>query len=82
MKIIYVNCGVKNYMKEDHRSYATFAVAKRKAEKDSGLYRIRTPDHCDTQLRCTGIAEVRGLNPVQASVFFVSGFLFATAKVA
>ena len=21
MKIIYENCGVKNYMKEDHRSY-------------------------------------------------------------
>ena len=21
MNIIYVNCGVKNYMKEDHRSY-------------------------------------------------------------
>ena len=33
MKIIYVNCGVKNYIKEDHHSYATFAVAKRKAEK-------------------------------------------------
>ena len=29
MKIIYVNCGVKNFMKVDHRSYdATFAVAK------------------------------------------------------
>ena len=30
---IYVNCGVKNYVKEDHLSiyrYATFAVAKRK----------------------------------------------------
>ena len=34
MKIIYVNCGVKNYVREDHRSYyATFAVAKRKPEK-------------------------------------------------
>ena len=21
MKILYVNCGVKNYLKEDHRSY-------------------------------------------------------------
>ena len=21
MKVIYVNCGVKNYLKEDHRSY-------------------------------------------------------------
>jgi len=53
-------------MKEDYRTYATFAVAKRKPEKNSGLYGIRTPDHCDTPLRCTGIAEVRGLNPVQA----------------
>ena len=32
MKIIYENCGVKNYMKVYHRSYtyATFAVGKRK----------------------------------------------------
>ena len=27
---------------------ATFAVAKRKPEKNSGLYRIRTLDLCDT----------------------------------
>ena len=41
MKIIYVNCGVNNYMKEDHHIiYATFAVAKRKPEKNSGLYGI------------------------------------------
>ena len=35
MKIRYVNCRVKNYMNEDHRSYmyATFAVSKRKPEK-------------------------------------------------
>ena len=56
-------------------------LRKERLKKNSGWYRIRTPDHCDTPLRCTGIAEVRGLNPVQASVFFVSGFLFATAKV-
>ena len=30
--------------------------------------------------RCTGIAEIRGSNPVQAWIF--SGFLFATSKVA
>ena len=33
MNIIYENSGVKNYMKEDHRSCivdATFAVGKRK----------------------------------------------------
>ena len=34
MKIMYVNCGVKNYLKEDHRSYLRkYAVAKRKPEK-------------------------------------------------
>ena len=27
---------------------ATFAIAKRKTEKNSGLYRIRTLDLCDT----------------------------------
>ena len=36
MKIIYVNCGLKNYMKVDHCSYRrnyNFAVAKRKPER-------------------------------------------------
>ena len=34
MKIIYENCGVNNYMKEDHRSYRrNFAVAKRNLKK-------------------------------------------------
>ena len=54
-KILYENCGVKNYMKEDHRSYTcrctTFAVAKRKPErkkKHSSLYGIQTLDLCDT----------------------------------
>ena len=32
-------------MKDDHR---TFPVAKRKPEKNSGLYGIRTLDLCDT----------------------------------
>ena len=35
----------------------------------------------DDTLNCTGIAEVRGTNPVRAGIFY-SGFLFATAKVA
>ena len=37
-------------MKDDHRSYifATYADAKRKPEKYSGLYGIRTLDFCDT----------------------------------
>ena len=48
MKIIYVNCGVKNHKNEDYRS--------------------------------TGIAEVKGSNPYNPEL--LSGFLFATAKVA
>ena len=66
--------------------YTTFTVGRRKPEKKSGLYGIRTLDLCDTgaalyQLNWTGIAEVKGSNPVQAGFFF-SGFLFASAKVA
>ena len=49
MKIIYVNCGVKYYLKKIIAvTFATFAVAKRKPEKNSGLYGIRTLDLCDT----------------------------------
>ena len=44
---------------------ATFAVAKRKLEKNSGLYVIRTLDLCDT-----GAAS----NPVQAWIFFRLSF--------
>ena len=45
--------------------YATFAVAKRKPEKNSGLYGIRTLDLCDT-----GATS----NPVQAWIFFRLSF--------
>ena len=38
-----------------------FAVGKRKPETNSGLYGIRS---------CTGIAKVKGSNPVQAWIFF------------
>ena len=39
------NCGVKNYMKEDHPvTDATFCSCKKKAWKNSGLYGIRTLD--------------------------------------
>ena len=32
MKIIYVNCGVKNYVKEDHRRYIrNFCSCEKKA---------------------------------------------------
>ena len=54
--------------------YATYAVAKRKPEKNSGLYGIRTLDLC-----YTGAAlyqyKLKGSNPVQAWIFlgFKSG---------
>ena len=49
MKIIYVNCGVKNYMKVDHRSYRrNFYSCEKKPWKNLGLYGIRNLDLCDT----------------------------------
>ena len=46
IKIILMrNCGVKNYMKEDHPvTDATFCSCKKKAWKNAGLYGIRTLD--------------------------------------
>ena len=42
MKIIYENCGVKNYMKEDHCSYwRNFCSCEKKAWKNAGLYQTR-----------------------------------------
>ena len=57
----------------------TFTAGKRRPEKNSGLHGIRTFDLCDTraalyQLNCTGIAEVKGSNPVQAGIFFRLSF--------
>ena len=65
--------------------YTTFTVGKRKPEKNSGLYGIRTFDLCDTgaaiyQLNCTGIAEVKGSNPVQAGIFFAK-VVYITAMI-
>ena len=38
MKIIYMNCEVKNYLKEDHRSYIrNLCSCEKKAQKNSGL---------------------------------------------
>ena len=123
MKIIYVNCGVKSYMKVDHCSYRrNFVVAKRKPEKkilSFCNFKSRVFD-CDDLLsynssprsshiwfsyihnyiiilswvyneqiqqpvpswlvssifveHCTGIAEVKGSNPVQAWIFFLLAF--------
>ena len=58
--------------------HATFAVAKRKTEENSGLYGIRTLDLCDT-----GAALYRRSEEFEsrASLSFFSGFLFATVKV-
>ena len=43
MKIIYENCGVKNY--SYRRNFCTY---EKKAWKNSGLYLIQTRDLCDT----------------------------------
>ena len=50
MKIIYLNFGVKNYRKVDHCSYRCnfLQLQKERLKKNSGLYRIRTLDLCDT----------------------------------
>ena len=51
MKIIYVNCGVKIYLKEDHRSdiyIHNLCSCEKKAWKKSGLYGIRALDFYDT----------------------------------
>ena len=50
MEIIYENCGVKNHMKEDHRSYRrNFCSCEKKDwKKKSGLYGIRTLAVWDT----------------------------------
>ena len=50
MKITNENCGVKNYMKEDHRSYRRnfCSCEKKTCKKNLGLYGIRTLDLCDT----------------------------------
>ena len=65
MKNIYVNCGVKNYMNEDHPSWLVSLIVE----------------------RCTGIAEVKGSNPVQARYSFQAFFslpakvVYATAMI-
>ena len=50
MKIIYMNYEVKNYLKEDHRSYIrNLCSCEKKAWKKFRLqYGIRTVDLCDT----------------------------------
>ena len=66
MKIIYVNCGVNNYMKEDHHIiYATFAVAKRKPEKNSGLYGIRTLNLCQLAASAIPVVELVRYKPLK-----------------
>ena len=128
MKIIYVNCGVKSYMKVDHCSYRrNFVVAKRKPEKKilsfcnfkscvfdcNDLLSYNSSPHSShiwfsyihnyiiilsrvyneqiqkpvpswlvssiLVVHCTGIAEVKGLSPVQVWIFFC--LLFTNAKV-
>ena len=63
MKVIYLNCRLKNEYANDHRSYEHFlSSSETKARKNkSGLYGIRTHDLCDVG-HSTGTAEVMSLN--------------------
>ena len=128
MKIIYVNCGVKSYVKVDHCSYRrNFCSCEKKAWKKilsfcnfkscvydcndllsynssprsshiwfsyihnyiiilSRVYNEQIQQPVPSWLvssilveHCTGIAEVKGLNPVQAWIFLC--LLFTNAKV-
>ena len=54
MKIIYMNCGVKSYLKEDHRSYIPNLCS---CEKKS-LKRIQA---------CTGFEPLSSAIPLQRS---------------
>ena len=49
MKIIYVNCGVKNYMNEDHRShiYTQLLQLRKESLKNFSLVRDSTLDLCE-----------------------------------
>ena len=49
MKIIYVNCGIRNEYEGDLRSNKHFvSSSENKAVKNSGLYGIWSRDLCDT----------------------------------
>ena len=57
MKIIYVNCRVKNYLKEDCRScIRNLCHCEKKAwKKNSGLYRIQTLELCEWVWVCSAL---------------------------
>ena len=71
MKIIYVNCRVKNYLKEDHHSYIHNLIMTMKL----WIYQL------SKQANCEQVVEFRSSSPIHAWIFF-SCFLFATAQVA
>ena len=56
MKNVYVNCGVKNYLKEDHRSYIRnlcsypqlMQLRKESLKKIQACTRFEPLDLCDT----------------------------------
>ena len=61
-----MNCGVKNYLEEDHRSYIrNLCSCKKKSlkKKNSGLHGVRTLDLCDTgaALAIMGLKQGRGI---------------------
>ena len=80
MKIIYVSCGLKNWMKDDHRSYIRIIILSwvynEPIQRPAPSWLVSLIGRVLHQY----CAEVKSSNPVQAWKFF-SGFLFAAAKV-
>ena len=61
MKIIYVNCAVKNQMKDDHLIVAIYKLLqlRKHIQRPAPSWLGRLVE------RCAGIVEVKGWNPVQ-----------------
>ena len=65
MKIIYVNCGVKNYMKEDHRSYIrNFCSWEKKSLKKIQAYCVAVLLCCAKNRRCESVMITCYINEI------------------
>ena len=75
------SCFIANLIKLSNRRKILAVRTQFKQLQKESLKKIQAGLIAQLVEHCTGIAEVMGSNPVQASIFF-SGFLFATALVA
>ena len=71
MKIIYENCGVKNYMKEDHRSNSGLSGIWTLGLCNTGaaLYQLSQQANWERVIELVCIKTVKGSNPVKAWIF-------------